>query len=80
MENEKNKISEAMEIDDEMLEQVSGGTDMEEEEEEDIPTYEDIWDAYVAMKCVGKECYNCYGCGLLIPVTNCICPRCGRRH
>lgn len=79
MENEKNKISEAMEIDDEMLEQVSGGTDTEEEEE-DIPTYEDIWDAYIAMQCVGKECYNCYGCGLLIPVTNCICPRCGRRH
>ena len=79
MKKDKTKISAASEIDDEMLGQVAGGTDVGEEEE-NIPTYLDEWDAYVAIHCAGKECYNCIECKLLLPVTVCVCPRCGRCH
>ena len=42
------------ELADDMLEQVSGGTGVEEEEEE-VPTYVDEWAAYEAIHCEGKE-------------------------
>ena len=67
------------EMTDDLLDKVSGGTGVEEEEEE-IPTYVDEWAAYEAIYCAGKESYNCFDCGLQIPVSVCICPRCGRRH
>ena len=67
------------EMTDDLLDKVSGGTGAEEEEEE-IPTYVDEWAAYEAIYCAGKESYNCFDCGLQIPVSVCICPRCGRRE
>ena len=69
------------ELNDNLLEQVSGGTGVEEEEE-DIPTYMDENDA-LAVLYAGKRCINCAGCGLLLCIENrgiVTCPRCGRQH
>ena len=59
---------------DDQLEQVSGGTGVEEEEE--VPTYVDEWAAYEAIHCEGKECMICQ-CGLRVPSNVRNCPRCG---
>ena len=76
MEDKKQKIPVANELTDELLEKVSGGTGVEEEEE--VPTYVDEWAAYEAIYCEGKE-YTICNCGLRVPVTVRNCPRCGRR-
>ena len=76
MEDKKQKTPVAKELTDELLEKVSGGTGVEEEEE--VPTYVDEWAAYEAIHCEGKE-YTICNCGLRIPVTVRNCPRCGRR-
>ena len=78
---EKKNHPEIDELDDDLLDIVSGGTNLEEEEEF-IPTYEG-GDAYLEALYAGRPCITCDGCGLLIPtdvqpiVT---CPRCGRQH
>ena len=74
---DKKKISVAKDLTDELLEKVSGGTGVEEKEEE-VPTYVDEWAAYEAIHCEGKE-YTICNCGLRVPVTGRNCPRCGRR-
>lgn len=69
------------ELRDDLLEQVSGGTGVEEEEE-DIPTYED-GNAALAALYAGKKCITCDGCGLLLCIEGqgiVTCPRCGRQH
>ena len=69
------------ELNDDLLEQVSGGTGVEEEEE-DIPTYED-GNAALAALYAGKKCITCDGCGLLLCIEGqgiVTCPRCGRQH
>ena len=69
------------ELNDDLLEQVSGGTGVEEEEE-DIPTYED-GNAALAALYAGKKCITCDGCGLLLCIEDkgiVTCPRCGRQH
>ena len=69
------------ELVDDQLDLVSGGTDLEEEEEF-LPTFED-GDAYLEALYAGRPCITCDGCGLSLPtdvqpiVT---CPRCGRQH
>ena len=75
MENKK------IELNDDQLDQVAGGTGVEDEEE-DIPTYED-GNAALAALYAGKKCITCAGCGLLLCVENqgiVTCPRCGRQH
>ena len=70
-------------LNDDQLDQVAGGTDVEdEEEEENIPTFLD-GDAALAALYSGKECIRCKGCGRLLcielaPIVT--CPRCGRQH
>ena len=69
------------ELDDDLLDIVSGGTGLEEEEEF-VPTYED-GDAYLEALYAGRLCITCEGCGLLLPKDEqpiVICPRCGRQH
>ena len=69
------------ELNDDQLDQVAGGTGVEDEEE-DIPTYED-GNAALAALYAGKKCITCAGCGLLLCVENqgiVTCPRCGRQH
>ena len=69
------------ELNDDLLEQVSGGTGVEDEEE-DIPTYED-GNAALAALYAGKKCITCAGCGLLLCIEGqgiVTCPRCGRQH
>ena len=69
------------ELNDDLLEQVSGGTGVEDEEE-DIPTYED-GNAALAALYAGKKCITCDGCGLLLCIEGqgiVTCPRCGRQH
>ena len=80
-EDKKQNTALTDELDDERLELVSGGTDVEEEEEE-IPTFEDEWAAYEAL-IAGKPCITCQGCGRTIvvgpnPVVTCVF--CGRKH
>ena len=72
---DKKKIPVAKELTDELLEKVSGGTGVEEEDE-DVPTYVDEWAAYEAIHCEGKECMICQ-CGLRVPSNVRNCPRCG---
>ena len=69
------------ELNDDLLVQVAGGTGVEEEEE-NVPTFED-GDAARAAFYAGKKCIYCEGCGLLLciegqPIVT--CPRCGRQH
>ena len=69
------------ELNDDLLEQVSGGTGVDKEEEE-LPGYDDGNDALAALY-TGKKCITCAGCGLLLCVENkgsVTCPRCGRQH
>ena len=69
------------ELDDDQLDLVSGGTDLEEEEE-CIPTFAD-GDAYLEALYAGRPCITCEGCGLLLPIDEqpiVTCPRCGRQH
>ena len=67
------------ELNDDLLEQVSGGTGVDEEE---LPGYDDGNDALAALY-AGKKCITCDGCGLLLCIEGqgiVTCPRCGRQH
>ena len=78
---DKKKIPFAKELTDELLEKVSGGTGVDEEEEE-LPGYDDVNDALAALY-AGKKCITCDGCGLLLCIEGqgiVTCPRCGRQH
>ena len=69
------------ELNDDLLEQVSGGTGIDEEEEE-LPGYDD-GNAVLAELYAGKKCIICDGCGLLLCIEGqgiVTCPRCGRQH
>ena len=80
MEEKKNHL-EIDELDDDLLDIVSGGTNLEEEEEF-VPTYED-GDSYLEALYAGRPCITCEGCGLLLPIDVqpiVTCPRCGRQH
>ena len=69
------------ELNDDLLELVSGGTGVEEEEE-DVPAFED-GNAALAALYAGKKCITCDGCGLLLCIEGqgiVTCPRCGRQH
>ena len=73
-EMKQKKPEKKLELTDELLEKVSGGTGVEEEDE--VPTYVDEWAAYEAIHCEGKECMICQ-CGLRVPSNVRNCPRCG---
>ena len=67
------------ELNDDLLEQVSGGTGVDEEE---LPGYDD-GNAVLAELYAGKKCITCDGCGLLLCIEGAgivTCPRCGRQH
>ena len=69
------------ELNDDLLEQVSGGTGVDEDEE-GLPGYDDGNDALAALY-AGKKCITCDGCGLLLCIEGqgiVTCPRCGRQH
>ena len=69
------------ELNDDLLEQVSGGTCVDEEEEE-LPGYDDGNDVLAELY-AGKKCITCDGCGLLLCIEDkgiVTCPRCGRQH
>ena len=74
-------IEKKYELNDVLLEQVSGGTGVDEEEEV-LPGYDDVNDALAALY-AGKKCITCDGCGLLLCIEGqgiVTCPRCGRQH
>ena len=69
------------ELNDDLLEQVSGGTGVDEEEEE-LPGYDDGNDVLAELY-AAKKCITCDGCGLLLCIEGqgiVTCPRCGRQH